>query len=865
MDRIIQAYCRSELLEDLQGDLHEFYERNIKNGKTRADLIYLLDVLKFFRLYTIKKPKILGQMTFLNLTGNYFKTSTRSLMRNRLFSVINIVGLAISMSVGVLMITYISELLSFDKFHRNSDRIYRVLTEYRSKVSDTSYDLASTSVLIGKKLKEESTGIDKVLIMKRNLKKDLKKEANVIAVEGHYVTNEFFDLFSFDLISGNAASALVEPYSIVLTERMAEKLFDDKNPVGEIVTAGDKSYTVTGVVRDVPSNSHLQFEALVSFSTVEVEERDVENSRLLSWTNVWTNYVYILVSEDQDIEVLEAQLDQISEIENAKTDRLSIDFQLENILEIVPGKELSNQLGPNMSWTIIYQLVVLTFIIIISACFNYTNLSIARSLRRAKEVGIRKVVGASRQQVFSQFIFEAVIISVLALILSYGLYLLIKPQFIHLILEDEILSMDFQFVHALYFLLFAIAIGFLAGVLPSIFLSRLKAISVLRDVTKVKLFKGLSLRRVLIVFQFAISIALITASTITYRQYKYALNFELGFTTENILNVSLQDNDSRLLMNEISKLPEVKKISRSVLMPHTGEIWMEEFKHKDPLDSVNVFLNFVDKNYVDLHEYEFLAGGTFPFDVEEGEVKFVVIDDLLRKRFNFESPQSALGEIITLERDEDVKLEIVGVVRDFQYVNIQSEKQSCAIMQGTSDQYNFLNLLITTDDAVALMKKLDAIWTEVDKVHPFEAQFYDTQIQESYNEQATTFKVFGFLAFLAISISTMGLLGMAVFTTETRIKEISIRKVMGATERGLVYVLSKGFMYMLLIATLIAVPFTYLFFELVVLVDYANRITIGVPELFSGVILIVGLGILTIGWQTTKAAKTNPAEMLRNE
>jgi ABC-type antimicrobial peptide transport system permease subunit len=866
MDRIIEFYCRRDLLEDLQGDLHEYYQRNLDKSRSKANLIFFLDVLKFCRLYTIRKPKIIGQMTFFNLMSNYFKTSARSLARNKLFSSINIIGLAISMSIGILMITYISELLSFDTFHDNGDRIYRVQSNYKSISSEDAYDLASTSVFIGKKLKEDYSGLDKVLLMRRNFSADLNKDENKIAVSGLYASEEFFDVFSFNMVSGNPSTALSQPNSLVLTQKTAKKLFNDREAVGQLVTSGEDSYTVTGIVEDLPTNSHIQFEALASFITLENEFANDENTTFFEWRSIWMNYVYILLPKDQSPEVIDGYLREIAIEENEKTDRYEIHHELESLANVVPGEELSNQIGPSMSWTGIYQLVLLTLFVIVSACFNYTNLSIARSLRRAKEVGVRKVVGAGRSQIFAQFVFEAIIVALISVAIGYGLFLLIKPFFMQMMDNQDIVTLDFQWMHVLYFIGFAFFIGFIAGILPSSVLAKLKAISVFRDASSVKLIKGINLRKILIVLQFTTSIFLIIGSTIAYRQYKFALNFDLGFTTENVLNLSLSGNDAKLLIPEIEKLPEVQKISRSAMIPNTGEVWAEEFKYKDPLDSADVFVNFVDKNYFNTHEFTFVAGGSFPYDQEDGDAQFVVIDELLLKRFNFESPESAIGEVLTLDRRvEDLKVEIVGVVKEFQYTKIHSESEPVAMIQGTPDDYLHLNLVVKTDDVVAFMGKLEGIWTDVDKVHPFEARFYDELIQEAYDDQAVLFKIFGFLAFLAISIASMGLLGMAVFTTETRQKEISVRKVLGATKQNLMFILSKSFLIMLLISALIAMPLSYLFFNEMVMADFVNRITIGPIELLSGVFIVFAIGILTISWQTGKAARTNPAEMLRNE
>ncbi len=867
MDRIVELYCRPELLEDLQGDLHEYYDRNLTKSRSRANLIFFIDVIKFFRLYTVRKPKILGQMTFFNLFKNYFKTSIRSIARNKLFSSINVVGLAISMSVGILMITYISELLTYDDFHEKSDRIYRIITSYKDINDSEAEDYASTSVFIGKKLKEEYTGIDKVLIMRRNFRKDIAKGENVISVSGLYASEEFFDVFSFNLLSGDAATALREPNSVVLTKTTATKLFKDVNPVGQIVTSGEDSYTVTGLMDDVPFNSHMQFEALASFSTAENEYRKDENSSFFTWRSIWSNYVYLLLPEDHNVNLVQASLDEVAQEENAKTDRFTINFQLENLAEVVPGKDLNNKIGPGRTWEVINMMITLTMIVIISACFNYTNLSIARSLRRSKEVGIRKIVGAARGQVFVQFIVEAMVISALALVIAIVLALLIKPEFIRILSDRMKVEMDYRLIHILYFLIYALGIGFIAGFIPSLILSKLKAISALGDVSKMKLLKGVNLRRVLIVFQFTLSIAFITGATISYRQYKYALNFDLGFNTENILNVNLRGNDSDLLLAEIEKLPEVSDYSRSGLIMSTGDTWSDRFKYNDPLDSASVHVNYVDKNYLKVHDFEFIAGGPFPFDLSsEKESKLIIVDELFVDRFDFASPESAVGEIVTVHRTSGQEsVQIAGVIKGFQYAKIERRRRPIAFFQGSPDSYSYMNLLVRTDDIVSFMDKLEGIWKKIDNVHPFDAEFYDDRISQSYYGYVITFKIFGFLAFLAISISSMGLMGMAVFTTETRIKEISVRKVMGATEKHLVYLLSRGFIFMLILAAIIGMPVAYLFITSVMLADNANRIPIGVFELLFGVVLIFFLGIMTIGWQTWKAAKTNPAEMLRNE
>ena len=867
MNWILEWYCNPELLEDLQGDLFEYYYRNSSKGNFRANLIFFIDIMKFCRPYTLRKPQFFTQMTFFSLFANYFKTSIRNIRRHRLFSAINISGLAIAMSVGLLFITYFTELLSYDDFHEKKDRIYRVNSHFKSVTNDHFTDLASTSVFLGQKLLNDYPGYDDLVILRRGFRKDIAKHNNTIAVEGIYSTNSFFDVFSFELISGNSNDALSEPYQLIITEKTSKKLFDNKNPIGEIVIVEGDHYTVAGVVKDPPVNSHIQFEVVVSFRTLEVQEEAKEFTSFFDWRSVWMNYVYLVVPEGQNPSYIQSHLDQIASIENAKNERYNINFDLQLITEILPGKELSNQLGATTSWTSIYQLLVLALIVTLSACFNYTNLSIARSLRRAKEVGIRKAVGATRMQVLAQFIVEAIVIALLALFIAFILFFGLKEVFIELIAEGVDLKMTFQWVHVFYFMSLAIVIGLASGLMPSLFLSNLKILSIFRDGSKLKLAKGISLRKVLVVIQFSLSMSFIMGATIAYRQYDFATKFDLGFRTDNILNVDIKGNDPETLRSAFSEIHEIHEISFSGLLPGIGSVWSEDIKYKDPLDSVTIFINYVDSGYLKFHDFNLIAGQGFPYNLKKDQRgKFVIIDDKLRKRFGFENPQNAVGEIVTIpDRQEDERLQIVGVIEEYQYTTIQSNGEPTALLQGGAEDYNYMNLEVGTVDVLALMDKLETAWRKVDDIHPFEAMFYEQHIQDVYYSYKLMYNVFTFLAFLAISIAAMGLLGMAVFTIETRMKEISVRKVMGASESGLIFLLTSGFLISLLIAAAIAIPSTYLFFERFILEDYVNRIDIGWVEILPGVAVIFIIGWAAISWQTVKAAKTNPAEMLRNE
>ena len=867
-NRMLEWYCRDSVLEDLQGDLHEYFDRNVETkGLRRARMIFILDVLKFARPYTIKKLEIFDNITQFTMFKNYFKTSIRSIARNKLFSAINVVGLAISMSVCLLMISFLTELFSYDTFHPNGSQMYRLKTTNQFLDNEPS-EFASTSILAGKRLQQEVPGIEAAVILGRNFGGDAKIGDKTIPIGGLWASKEFFDVFpAFPLLQGNPETALQQPNSIVLTEDAAIKLFGKTDVMGEVIQLGSKnrSYTVTGIVQKPPHNSHFTFETLASLITFEnIQKETPEDNYWIGWKNIWNNHVYVVLNENASIAQVSASMNKIASEENAKDDRVKNYISFQPLASIMPGPDLSNNIGRSMDSKILWLLGGLTFVVMLSAGFNYTNLSIARSLRRAKEVGVRKVVGATRKQIFSQFIVEAVIISLIALVFATLLFFAIKPEFLNLNGEIQevavLLTTPKLFV---YFIVFSIFVGIMAGFFPAVFLSKLQAVKVLKDAGSTRLFKKINMRKVLVVIQFTLSLAFIISATIAFRQYKYALAFDLGFKTENVLNVRLQGNDVDKVTSTFEKIPEITGIAKSMMIPSVGSRYSNTVKYEDPLDSASLYYNIIDENYIPMLKHELIAGSNFESRPEQEKEESIIVNEKFLKRFNVGTPEEAIGKKIQLNRSGD-KITIRGVMKDFHYGKINSEIESFGFRY-IPDSYRYLNLKVSGSNIVQTMDKIEAAWKEVDDVHELQATFYDDRIQRAYSEYSVMFTIIGFLAFITISIAALGLLGMAVYTAETRLKEISIRKVLGASEGNLIKLLAKGFMWLLIISALIAVPATYFLFDSVVLAESVNRISIGLIELSSGVIVIFAIGFLMIGSQTWKAAKSNPAETLRSE
>tara|TARA_R110001606_G_scaffold295245_3_gene443021 strand:- start:215198 stop:217831 length:2634 start_codon:yes stop_codon:yes gene_type:complete len=859
--RFLEWYCRPSLYEDLQGDLLEYFERNVAaKGLTYARFIYIIDVIKFFRLYTVQKPQILKRMNQFYIFGNYVKTSVRSMARNRLFTTINVVGLAVSMSVGLLIIAFVSDLLSYDSFHENKDRTYRLIAK-DVHANGHTMELATTSMKAAQRIREEMPEVESLTVFRRGFGGDAKIGDKTIPVGGFWADDSFFETFSFNLLKGDPQTALRELHSVVLTETTANKLFGSTDVVGKTMQFDTTTYVVTGLMADIPKLSHLRFEALGSLSTIAVNKADSDGD-LLAWDNIYMSHIYMIIREGSNLAAIHEKLDQISQSENAALKNREISLFLQPMDEIAVGHHYSNEAGLTMNIIALWILIGLGAVVIISACFNYTNLSIARALRRSKEVGIRKVIGASRGHVIGQFLTESVLVSLLAVAFAFVLFLIIRGQFlsVHTFISN-IVSLNLTVETVLYFVGFAVATGLVAGFLPAVFFSRIRSLQVVKGASPILTARRGGLRKGLIVVQYVFSLVFITATFIGYVQYKGLLAFNLGFNTENILNIRLQGNKADLLKKEIIQLPEVDSISQSLIVTSLGSIYGTKLKYQG--DSLDVWQNLIDENYLPLHGHTLLAGRNFEAKAGTAEETEVIVNEQLLKELGKadEGLAGAIGEVVVADNK---RLTVIGVVKDFHYETLEDPIHA-TILRYSKYPSGYLNVKISPSDWPATRAALEGIWEEVDPVHPLDAKFYDQQIEDAYGQFAVMIKVIGFLAFLAVCIASMGLFGMVVFTTETKLKEISIRKVLGAGERSLVYQLGKGFLVLLAVAALIALPVTYIFFDKVVLANFAFHEPIGMLELFAGLFGVLIVAVLMIGSQTLRAARTNPVNVLRNE
>ncbi len=884
-DKILGLLCREEYLEEILGDLAEYKEELSSRPRWQRRALYWFHVLNFLKPWSLKKIEGSQKLNQYGMFKNYFKTSIRSLKNNALFSVINISGLAISMSVGILMIVLIQELSSFDDFHANEDHIFRVTSTQKQGDRGVTVRQATGSYFIADLLSTQVSGVENVLTMTNSsVELDLGTEERAVPINCHYAGESFFDVFSFRMIKGNRKTALSQPGQIVLTATAAKKLFGDRDPIGELITAEMSTYlqngrlgqsdfengVISGVVEDPPVNSHLRFEALVSLKTLELS---MQQQGLTHKTNpgyVSNLLVYLLLSDDTDPVVIEESMASFLRDFNGQRLDNPLVHNLQAMEDFVTSDDYYST-GPTFARNKVLVMTGLTVIVLLSACFNYTNLSLARALRRTKEVGVRKVVGASRFQVFSQFVVEAIVLSLLAMVVGIFLFVLIRPQFLSLPSPSargfDMFELSINYSHVFYFILFAIAIGIVAGVLPAAFHSKLKAGKAFRTEGMSRNFSGSRLRKILIVFQFTLSIGLIMCAVLINDQYQYTLDYDLGYETDNILTVDIHGEYADVLANEFATLSEVSDVSKSSWVLgvggdglNAGMIFTEGMSNR-----ALSLINYIDETYIPMHQIEMITGTNFTTRLGSGSSpSSIIVNEVLLKELDLGNPQEALGKRLIYN---GVNVTIQGVFKEAVSIGLTKKFiESMALIQTNRlSDYKVLNLKVNSRDVVSTLTKLESIYTLQDPIHPFSANFYEDKISESYKYERSNYKVISFLAAIAISISTMGLLGMAVFTTETRMKEIGIRKVLGASAKNLAVLLSKGFFLLMTLAAILAIPATLWIVENQVLNTFWDRAPIDLIEMLSGFLVVLVIGLLTIGWQVRVAATTNPVNSLRSE
>lgn len=791
---------------------------------------------------------------------NHFKIALRNLWRHRVFSFINITGLSVGITACFFIFMYVAFELSYDKFHAKADRIYRVVTDIKTPSETINTDVTSWAFAPNLKLDfPEIQSFVRVsggsfLVRKGNVK---FQEDNTL-----FADSSFFKVFDFKLLKGNANTALTAPLSVIFSQKAAKKYFGNTNPVGQTVLLSGEGMPamVTGVIKDMPENSQIKADMILSMTTLTQKiNKGIDDQ--------WGNYgatTFLLLKTGVSAKVLQSKFPAFIEKRNGEESRkrqMSATLMLEPLKDIYLHSKRGGQEVGSINNVYIFSIVAV-FILLI-ACINFINLTTARSVERAKEVGIRKVVGAAKGELAAQFIGESVVLCIIAFFVTVVLSAVFLPMFNQLsgkVISPGLFS-NVSYIAILFGL--SILIGLLAGVYPALVLSSFKPVMVLKGRFSSGA-KGNLLRKSLVVAQFSISIALIIGTIIVYNQMDFMRNRDLGFSKDQMLVMdSNGDPGKEAFQQAIKALPGVKSTALSASVPGGGDrgAYSEIENNKGDLQIANLDLYFVDFDYLNQFKIKMVAGRPFSRDfMSTDTAQAMILNEEAVKLFGYSNPQQAIGKRFKQWGREG---KIVGVMKDFHFRSLQ-EKIKPLSMRVELHDLNLISAKIDAKNQAATLAAIESKWKELIPNRPYSYFFLDDFFDRQYRAEQRFGKLFFNFAILAIAISCLGLLGLASYSTYQRTREIGIRKVLGASTPGIVNMLSSDFMKLVAISFLIASPVAWYFMHKW-LQDFAYRIEIQWWVFAVSGILAMVVALVTISFQAIKAAIANPVKSLRSE
>lgn len=805
---------------------------------------------------------------------NYLKIALRSLVKNKVFTLINIFGLFIGLTAFLLIYSYVGFEKSYDKFHADSDRIYRMVTDNVVNGVTGARDAMSFSPL-GKVIKAELPEVEQYtttmklyedLVFKKG--DELLNESGVVAADEH-----FLDIFSYPIVHGEK-DPFKNPNSLILTRAGAMRLFGTENPVGETIDVlgiHRGSYKVTAVIDDVPGNTHYKFELMISFATIQ-DRADEDGWRGYNF------YTYVKLREGTKREAVQAKLATFPK--KYLREGLSLQFTMQPMTDIHLTSGLTYEPEPSgNSKTVNFLLIIAVFIIVI-AWVNYVNLSTAKAMDRAKEVGLRKVVGAGKGQLIAQFMLESLFINVLAAILAVTAVQIIGPLYNNLLGKD-LVSFVWTNSSLLNLLLAITLIGtFLSGFYPSLVLSAFRPITVLKGKLR-NSRSGLILRKSLVVFQFVSSLVLIAGTAIVYLQIEYMKNRDLGVSIDQVLAIkvpahdpvdsSLYDQKYERLRTELTRNPTMLGMATSSSIPGGGRSNIASagggisIVGETLVDQSTIYTTNIDEYFFPTMGVKMKAGRNFSDNWEAEESNVIINEALLTKLGFADGPEAVLNKRLRFGNESSDRIyNIIGVATNYNRRSLKDEIEPTVYFVGYDGFTTNIVIKLSSEDLNATLKGVEENWQKIFPETPFEYNFMDQKFEEAYREDQQFGSLFGTFSILAMTIAGLGLFGLSSFIAMQRSKEIGVRKVLGASVANIVRLISKDFLNLVLVSFLLGSPLVYLIMDNW-LNNYAFRIDMPVWVLPVAGITLLLITFLTVGYQTARAAQANPVDTLRSE
>ena len=802
---------------------------------------------------------------------NYLLTTLRTIIKHRGFTFINVTGLAIGMACCIMILLFITDELSYDKYHENANQIYRAGIDGR--LGDRDFMTYTTAAPFARTMVEEFPEvINATRFLSGSNKLITYGDRNFIEDGVYYTDSTVFDIFSWKMIKGNPKTALAGPNSIVFTESMAKKYFGNEDPMDKTVTFdNDREFNVTGIIKDIPHNSHFHFDFLASLSTFEW-------SRNEHWLS--DQYAsYLLLDKgftDADVEakisdfVLKYVGPQVEEglgisLEEWEASGNRYGYFLEPLTGIYLNSDATMHMEPvgDKRYVIIFSIVAI-FILII-ACVNFMNLTTAKSSNRAKEVGIRKVAGARRGQLFFQFLNESFFLSILAMIIALVLVYLLLPDFNNITQKELTIKYLSNWEYILGIILMTLFVGFFAGSYSSISLSSFNVLTVLKGKIQTGK-KSAFFRSGLVVSQFAISVGIIIATIIVYNQLNYMQNKKLGFEKENVIIVERPNalgDQLDAFKEELLRFPDIYAIAATTTVPgkgFNGSVFQKENAKSEEMihfQRMNADYDFPKAMGMNIKE------GRYFSKEYSGDSACVVINESAVKSLGYDNP---VGKFIIGygNSDEQIRFQIIGVMEDFHTQSLHERIPNVVMFYTENYHASYMAVKVKNTDINKTLKTVEKKWQEFLPQQPFDYFFMDDHFNSLHSAESRTGKILGIFSVLALFIASLGLFGLSSFISEQRTKEIGIRKVLGSTVSGILILLSKQFTRWIIIANVIAWPTAYYFMDKW-LQNFEYRIDINIILFVIAGVVSLFIALLTVSYQTIKAASANPVNSLRYE
>jgi putative ABC transport system permease protein len=871
--RFFRWFCHPDLQAYIEGDLMELYkERRSESGKRKADLKFIIDVLLLFRPSIIRPLGSSHRANHMAMFKNYFVISWRNMTRQKMYSAIKIGGLAVGIAACLLIALYVKRELSYDKHYANGARIYRILrvssfhgnrsagVHFPSPFASTLEEEFTEFEKVGHYNAVENFGAGSNEVRRAEVTESTHEEGFI------YMSQGLLEVLEFQFLRGRPDRALTEPNSIVITKRIAQKYFRNEDPIGKLFILNNdekRQYTITGIIKDLPSNSHLcQYNFLMTTAGKEMFPGENDN-----WSA--SNYIsYVRIRPGTDVISLEKKLSLVikkffvpaSKGNKEELEWLnSIHFKLQPVSEIHFNTENAFDWLNHGDVRYVWLFGIIAAFILVIACINFINLSTAKSANRAKEVGLRKVVGSQRFNLIKQFLTESLLFSLFAFLLGFALAAFLLPYFNDLLAQSLVFPWTEWWVIAV-FLFGTFVIGIFAGLYPSFYLSSFAPIQVLKGNIS-RGAKNSTTRSTLVIFQFTVSIILIIGTIVIQRQMNYILSKKLGFDKEQILILqgtqTLKD-DVVPLKNELAKLPAVKHVSISGYFPvegskrNGGRIWMEGMQEEDHARSQQWA---IDHDYVKTIGLTIIEGRDFDIQVPS-DSQAMIISESLVKALQLKKPIGThlfnwLGEWT-----------VIGVIEDFHFESLKQSIQPMALFIGGNA--NSMLVKVNTNDNPKMIESITKVWKQFSPHQPIRFTFLDQRYAQMYDDVKRMGTIFTSFAILAIAVACLGLFALSAFMVEQRGKEISIRLVLGASVRNIFKLLTQNFVGLVLISFVIAAPIAWYLMQKW-LQDYVYKIEIG-WEIFAvaGSIAVI-IALFTVTYQSLRAAVTNPVNNLKSE